>query len=96
MTGTDLASSEFAPQEFNRNEQHLPREGYRLESHAQLERMTTEAECLTPNDAVRLAQRILVGVEAWGIQQRPDFQSPQAVERYVRKAINALKGLSLS
>jgi hypothetical protein len=58
--------------------------------------MTTDAESLTPNDALRLAQRLLVGVDAYGIQQRPDFQSPQAVQRYVRKAIAALRGLSLS
>lgn len=85
-----------APRTFNRNDQRLTREGQRLESHAQLARMATEAESLTPNDALRLAQRLLVGVNNYGFQQRPDFQSPQAVERYVRKAINALKGLSLS
>jgi hypothetical protein len=41
-------------------------------------------------------QALLVGIDAYGIQQRPDFQSPQAVKKYVRKAITALRGLSLS
>lgn len=68
----------------------------KIASNDTFNRMWSEAGQLTPNDAVRLAQRLLVAVDAHGIQQRPDFQSPQAVQRYVRKAITALRGLSLS
>ena len=50
---------------------------------------------MTPNDRVLLAQRLLVGVLDEGVSYA-DFQSAQAVERYVRKARNALRGLSLS
>jgi hypothetical protein len=62
---------------------------------AVLDAMCEQAEQLRPKDAVWLAQRLLVHVEANGIDYG-DFQSAQAVERYVRKAINALNGLSLS
>ena len=50
---------------------------------------------LTPNDRVLLAQRLLVGVLEDGVTYA-DFQSAQAVQRYVTKARNALRGLSLS
>ena len=50
---------------------------------------------LTPNDRVLLAQRLLVGVLDDGVTYA-DFQSAQAVQRYVTKARNALRGLSLS
>jgi hypothetical protein len=42
-----------------------------------------------------LAQRLLVHVDAFGIDYG-DFQSAQAVQKYVRRAIGALRGLSLS
>lgn len=85
-----------APCTFSANPQGLTSEGIKQESRALLSSMSHTAEQLTPNDAVRLAQRLLVHVNEYGIQQRPDFQSPQAVEKYVRKAIAALNGLSLS
>lgn len=91
-----MSAMEFAPRQFSRNPQGLSTDGLKLESHALLAAMSEQAEQLTPPDAVRLAQRLLVAVDGWGIQQHPDFQSPQAVERYVRKAIAALRGLSLS
>lgn len=50
---------------------------------------------LTPNDRVLLAQRLLVGVLDEGISYA-DFQSAQAVQRYVTKARSALRGLSLA
>jgi hypothetical protein len=68
----------------------------KVESNELFNRIWGEVEGLTPNDAVRLAQRLLVAVDAHGIQQRPDFQSPQAVQKYVRRGIAALRGLSLS
>lgn len=50
---------------------------------------------LNPRDAVNLAQRLLVAVLEDGVDYG-DFQSAQAVEKYVRRARNALRGLSLS
>lgn len=82
---------------FNANPQGLTEEGRKIESRAIVQLFCDgPARELTPNDAVRLAQRLLVAVDAYGIQQRPDFQSPQAVQKYVRQAIRALRGLSLS
>lgn len=86
----------FSPRTFKRNPQGLTKHGVVLESNAILTRMSAEAEQMTPNDAVRLAQRLLVAVDNYGIQQTSDFQSPQAVQKYVRQAIKALRGLSLS
>lgn len=59
------------------------------------EAMCERAEGLTPADAVRLAQRLLVHVDAAGIDYA-EFQSAQATQKYVRKAIAALRGLPLS
>jgi hypothetical protein len=53
------------------------------------------AEGLTPKHAVGLAQTLLVHVYAQGIDYS-DFQSAQAVEKYVGQAIRALRGLSLT
>jgi len=86
---------DYAPKTFKINPQGLTDEGLKIESAALLQRLSVEAEQMTPNDAVRLAQRLLVGVDAYGIQQKSDFQSPQAVQKYVRKAITALHGLSM-
>lgn len=63
-------------------------------AHETFDRMAEMAETLRPKDAVRLAQLLLVHVEADGIGYE-DFQSAQAVGRYVRRAIYALRGLSL-
>lgn len=67
----------------------------RDKSSATFNALCVRAEKLSPKDAVRLAQRLLVAVDDNGIDYA-DFQSAQAVQRYVRKAINALNGLSLS
>lgn len=86
----------FAPHTFNLNPQELTKEGHKLESKELLKHLAGTAEQLTPNDAVRLAQWLLVGVYGYGIQANSEFQSAGAVEKYVRKAINDLRGLSLS
>jgi hypothetical protein len=83
------------PATFNRNPQALTLNGVKLESSALVERMARDAEQLRPADAVRLAQRLLVGVDDFGIGYA-DFQSAQAVQKYVRQAIRALRGLSLT
>lgn len=55
-----------------------------------------DVDQLTPNDAIRLAQRLLVSVDAYGIQANAELANAKVVERYVRKAIAQLRGLSLS
>jgi hypothetical protein len=52
------------------------------------------AEKMQKADVVALALHLLRSVESDGIDYG-EFQSAQAVGRYVRKAINALDGLSL-
>lgn len=80
---------DYAPKTFNQNPEGLTEEGLKIESEALLRHLSSTAEQMTPNDAIRLAQRLLVGVNAYGIQQT-------AVQKYVRKAIIALRGLSLA
>lgn len=63
-------------------------------SRETFDRMAKLAEELTPADAVRFAQRLLIHVEAYGIDYG-DFQSAQATQRYVRRASSALRGLAL-
>lgn len=64
-------------------------------SHDARDRALKLAEKMTPADAVSVAQTLLVHVYADGIDYG-DFQSAQAVEKYVGQAIRALRGLSLS
>ena len=63
--------------------------------YKRLDRMCATAEGLTPAQAVNLAQRLLVAVDDNGISYA-DFQSAQAVQKYVGQAIRALRGQSLS
>lgn len=70
-------------------------EGAAHDSARVFSQMCRRAEYLTPADAVRLAQRLLVHVDAAGIDYA-EFQSAQATQKYVRKAITALRGLPLS
>lgn len=89
----------FTPSQFAANPQELTVGGVVVESSALLERMCREAEQLTPRDALRFAQRLLVASDDRFCEVGDDyanFQSAQAVRRYVRKAVNALNGLSLS
>lgn len=85
----------YPPKTVGANPQGLSVEGHKLESHALLNTMSTQAEQLTPSDAVRLAQRLLVTVDQYGIGYE-DFQAAQMVKRFVRQAVRALRGLSLS
>jgi hypothetical protein len=50
---------------------------------------------MAANEKLLLAQRLLNEVLDDGVSYA-DFQSAQAVERYTRKARNAMRGLSLS
>lgn len=75
---------------------HFARTAEDSRSSSQLQREMLEmAEGLTPKHAAGLAQTLLVHVYAQGIGYG-DFQSAQAVEKYVGQAIRALRGLSLA
>lgn len=91
---------DFTPSRFSANPQELSEpEGVNLESRAILDAMSRQAEQLTPADAIRLAQRVLIASDDRFCEVGDDyanFQCAQAVRRYVRKAVNALNGLSLS
>lgn len=64
-------------------------------SRRRFDAVWNDLDDLTPADAVRLAQRLLVAVNDQGIDYG-DFESAQATEKYVRQAIRALRGLPLS
>lgn len=86
----DAIHLESAPRKFASTGDYSKRDAQRKT----FDLMARHAEKLTPADAVRFAQMLLVHVDANGIDYG-DFQSAQATQRYVRKAINALCGLAL-
>lgn len=82
---------ESSPRKFAKRD--LTSTATRDKSNAAMERALKAAESMTKADALRVAQTILVHLKADGIGYE-DFQSAQAVEKYVGKAIAALRGLS--
>lgn len=68
----------------------------RARSRQIADEMLRTAEELTPADAVRVAQTLLVHLVASNAINYAEFQSAQAVEKYVGRAITALRGLALS
>lgn len=67
----------------------------RDEQHTTVQLMLEQAETITVADAVRVAQALLVHVVAADRFNYGEFQAAQATEKYVKKAMSALRGLAL-
>lgn len=93
MSAADKAAHlESAPRKFARR---TLEPASREKSRRARDRALKAAESMTKADAVAVAQTLLVHVFADGIDYE-DFQSAQAVERHVGRAISELRGLALS